>query len=45
MNEMTPGRAVRNAVARAVGRPVLDNEIILRAAAPHQSNRLYDVHR
>ena len=44
MNGTTPNRAVRNAVARAVGRPALDNKITLRPAAPHQSNRLYDVH-
>jgi thiamine kinase-like enzyme/shikimate kinase len=40
----TPSEMVRSAVAHALGRPALDNEITIRAAAPHQSNRLYDVH-
>jgi aminoglycoside phosphotransferase (APT) family kinase protein len=35
--------AVRDAVARAIGRPAYDDEIMIRPATPHQSNRLYDV--
>lgn len=34
---------VRDAVARAIGRPADDDEITLRPAAEHQSNQLYDV--
>jgi Phosphotransferase enzyme family len=36
--------AVRDAVARAIGRPAYDDEITRRPATAHQSNRLYDVH-
>ena len=39
-----PSRTVLNAVAHALGRPPLDSEITLPPEAPHQSNRLYDVH-
>ncbi len=35
--------AVRDAVSRAIGRPAYDDEIMIRPATPHQSNRLYDV--
>ena len=43
MNESPPSKAVQNAVAHAIGRPPLEDEIIIRTAAPHQSNRLYDI--
>lgn len=44
MNHPTPSETVRTAVARAIGRPPLDNEITIRSAASHQSNRLHDVY-
>jgi hypothetical protein len=44
MSATFPSQTVRTAVACALGRPVLESEITLRPAAPHQSNRLYDVY-
>jgi Phosphotransferase enzyme family len=35
--------AVRDAVARAIGRPAYDDEIKIRPATPHRSNQLYAV--
>lgn len=43
MNQTTPSEIVHNAVARVIGRTALDNEITIRPATPHQSNRLHDV--
>jgi hypothetical protein len=43
VNDETPSETVRIVVARVIGRPALDNEFTIRLAAPHQSNRLYDV--
>ena len=43
MNDSPPSKTVHKAVGRAVGRPLLDNELAIRPAAPHQSNRLYDI--
>src|SRR5919199_4289288 len=43
MTATLPSQTVRTAVTCALGRPALESEIRLRPAAPHQSNRLYDV--
>ena len=44
MSATLPSQTVRTAVASALRRPVMDNEITVRPAAPHQSNRLYDIY-
>ena len=44
MSATFPPETVRTAVGCALGQYVPENEITLRPAAPHQSNRLYDVY-
>jgi len=43
VSDIQASRAVHDAVARAIGRPVSDNEITVRPATAHQSNRLHDI--